>query len=143
MRREFFEPLAEIVMEPALVVIDKDARRDVHGVYEHQPIPYRAFPEAFNDLGGDVDELHPMFRIEPQFFSEGFHQGFPFGSIFPGFILSLDLSEKEYNENQVSRILEISNSLCDKNSPYQIKPASMLDETGLRREVEACARKEA
>src|SRR5262249_15243982 len=39
LRCDFFEPLHNVVPQTRLVIVDEDARSDVHGAYQDEPIP--------------------------------------------------------------------------------------------------------
>ena len=51
---EFLKPRAEIAVQAALIVIDKDGARDMHGVDEAQTLFYAALLHRFFDLRGDI-----------------------------------------------------------------------------------------
>ena len=73
-RCELFQPDLEIVMQPAFVVIDENARRNVHGVAEQEPLLDAALLKAFFDETGDVAKFTAFGNVEPKFFSECFHR---------------------------------------------------------------------
>jgi hypothetical protein len=54
MWRQSFEPFFIVVVQASLIVIDKDGRRDVHGIYQAQPIAYAAIHDSRLNLGGDI-----------------------------------------------------------------------------------------
>jgi hypothetical protein len=62
-------------MEPRLVIIDKHAGRNVHGVDKAQPVADSALCDAIGHLARDVHELHPRGQVEPKFLAKGFHGG--------------------------------------------------------------------
>jgi hypothetical protein len=68
-------------MQPGFVVVDKDRRRDVHGIYQDQPLPDLALFQAFFHLGCNVDKGPPSRNVEPEFFSIALH----FLLLFPNY----------------------------------------------------------
>ena len=75
LRREFFQPDLEVVMQAGFVVVDEDGGSDVHGVDQAEAFPHAAFAQRGVDLRGDVHELPALGQFEPEFFAEGFHGG--------------------------------------------------------------------
>jgi hypothetical protein len=53
-------------MQPALIVVDEDAGRDVHRVDEHESLADTAGRQGLLDLWRDVDEAAPCGHVEPQ-----------------------------------------------------------------------------
>jgi hypothetical protein len=60
-------------MKTTLIVVDEDARGDVHGIAKQKPFANAALLQARFDLRSDVEELPPLRDLEPKFFSERFH----------------------------------------------------------------------
>jgi len=57
-------------MQAWLVVVDKDAGRDVHCIYQAQAFPDAAFGHQLAHLRGDVDKIHPGSRVEFKIFGQ-------------------------------------------------------------------------
>ncbi len=72
-RRELLKPLVVIVMQPGLVIIDKDRRSDVHRIYQGQAFPDAALTDTGVDLGGYVNEGAASRSFKPQFFAVTLH----------------------------------------------------------------------
>jgi hypothetical protein len=70
---ELFQPAFEIAVEAGFVVIDEDARGDVHGVDEAQPIANATFAHGAGDIRRDIEQLAALGDIEPEFFAVRFH----------------------------------------------------------------------
>src|SRR5687767_5134142 len=73
MRRQLFQPDLIIVMEPPLVVVNENRRRDVHGVDQAQAFAHAALADQLLNLRRDVDEPAPAGHFEPEMLSERFH----------------------------------------------------------------------
>jgi hypothetical protein len=43
-------------MKARLIIVDENARRDVHGIHEAKPLPDTAVSDAVFDLGCDFQE---------------------------------------------------------------------------------------
>jgi hypothetical protein len=69
------EPLLVIGVEAGLVVVDKHARRDVHGVDEAEPFANAAGGHELRHLRRDVAKGHPLGEREGQMLGVGFHDG--------------------------------------------------------------------
>ena len=52
-------------MQPAFVIIDENAGRDMHGIHQRQPFPNAAFSDACIDIIGDVDKFPALVNMEP------------------------------------------------------------------------------
>jgi hypothetical protein len=68
MGREFLQPHVKIMMQAGLVIIDKNACGNVHGVYQAQPLLYARLREQGFYLICDIDEFSRFFCVKPQFF---------------------------------------------------------------------------
>ena len=73
MRRKLLQPHLKIMMQPRLIVIDKNRRRDMHGIDEHQPFTNAAFPQALFHLRGNIDKCPSRRRLKPEFLPVAFH----------------------------------------------------------------------
>ena len=71
--REFFQPLFKIAVQAGLVVIDENARRDVHGVNKAESLADAALAQAGLDLRGDIHKRAAAGDFEPEFLPVGFH----------------------------------------------------------------------
>src|SRR5215467_6184207 len=68
MRRELLEPLHDVVPEPGLMVVDEDARGDVHRTHEDEAVAQPRARAHFFYAVGDVDDLVTVFRVERDVF---------------------------------------------------------------------------
>jgi len=73
-RRQFLQPRFIIVVKPSLVIVDKDRRRDVHGVHQGESFLNAALEKALLHLRGNIDESAARRNVEPEFFSVAFHK---------------------------------------------------------------------
>src|SRR6185437_13297578 len=71
--RQLLEPAFVVLVETGLVVVDEDARRDVHGVHETESLLDPALPHRLLDFGGDVHEIHARGNVERERLAEVFH----------------------------------------------------------------------
>src|SRR5262249_47992142 len=74
MGRQALEPRLVVVVEPRLVVVDEHARRDVHGVDEHESLAHAARGHDPRDVGGDVDEAAAGGQVHPEGLGGGTHR---------------------------------------------------------------------
>jgi hypothetical protein len=65
MRGEPFQPHIVIVVEAALVIVNENRGRYVHGIDKHQAVLYTAFFQTGFYLLGDVDECPSLGDIQP------------------------------------------------------------------------------
>ncbi len=70
---ETLKPLLKVGVQTVLVVVDEDARGDVHGVDEAETFRDAAVGEGLLDLGGDVDKAPAAGHVEPEFLPVGLH----------------------------------------------------------------------
>ena len=68
MRCQFFKPAFVIPMKPRLIIIDEDGSGDMHCVDKTHPFLDSTFLESGYDIGSDVDEIHPLRNLHPEFF---------------------------------------------------------------------------
>ena len=73
LRCQLFQPVLKVGMQSALVVIDEDRSRNMHGIAEHQAFTDAGFKEAFFNLRSNVDIDSSGLSFEPQFFPVTFH----------------------------------------------------------------------
>ncbi len=64
-RHQFFQPLFHVRVQPALIVIDEHAGRDVHGVHQDQTFPDPAGRQALLHIRRDIDECAPCWHFHP------------------------------------------------------------------------------
>jgi hypothetical protein len=64
LRCQTLKPNLKIMMEASLVVVDKNARCNVHGVTQKQALLDTAFSKAGLDLGRDVDKLSAVLNLK-------------------------------------------------------------------------------
>jgi hypothetical protein len=64
-------------MEPALVVVNENRRRDVHGVDEAKAFGHATPVDKLFDLRRDVDKPAPARHLKPKMFSERFQSSSP------------------------------------------------------------------
>lgn len=74
LRGQLLQPGLEVLVEAGFVVIDEDARGDVHRIAQQEPFLDAAFVEALLDLGRDVEEFASMLRAEPEFLPVALHE---------------------------------------------------------------------
>ncbi len=74
--REVLEPLPDVAVQAALVVVDEDARRDVHRADAPQPVLDAALVDDPLHRGRQMDELALLLGVERQVLGVGL-QGFP------------------------------------------------------------------
>lgn len=72
-RCQVFEPLFEVSMQTAFIVINENAGGDVHRIDEAKPFRNFAFDEAFFHLAGDVAKHATAGYVEPKFLAIRFH----------------------------------------------------------------------
>jgi hypothetical protein len=72
MGRDFLQPNLIIVMEPTLIVINENGRRDVHGVNQAKTFADTALANEFFNLWGDVDESAPRRNFKPKMLGKRF-----------------------------------------------------------------------
>ena len=72
-RRQFFQPLADIVDQPALQVIYINRRCYMHRRYKTETVLHAAPPDNLFDLIGDVNHLASLFCFENQIFGVALH----------------------------------------------------------------------
>src|SRR5262249_2528052 len=77
-RGQLLQPDAEVVVQPALVVVDEDGTCDVHAVDQDQPLLDAALGHGVLHLRRDVHERHLRGDVERQIFGVGLH-AFPPG----------------------------------------------------------------
>src|SRR5262245_20429718 len=65
-RRQAVEPLDELLLQAALLVVHPDAGRDVHGGHETEPLDDSRRRHDLRYALGDVDELAACARVEPE-----------------------------------------------------------------------------
>lgn len=53
---EPLQPLFKISMQAGFVVVDKNARCDVHGIHKAEPLMDAALPKTPIDLGSDIQK---------------------------------------------------------------------------------------
>src|SRR5271157_4929697 len=73
-RGELFEPALVVLVQAGLVVVDENARGDVHGVHKTKSFPYAALAHGRLDLPGDVHEIHPLRDVEQEDFAVALHR---------------------------------------------------------------------
>ena len=81
LRRQFLQPHFIVVMQAALVVVDKHTGGDVHRIHQHQSLPHSAFPQTLFHLGSDIHESAALRKFKPEFFAKGFHDAFHIASV--------------------------------------------------------------
>src|SRR4051812_44479150 len=86
MRREAFQPLRVVMVQTALIVIDKHTSSYMHGVHKYKTLLHAAFAQAFVHLLGNTNKGYAGRWIEPKFFAVTFHFD---GSEFVKVILAL------------------------------------------------------
>jgi len=67
-RREPFEPLVVIGVQPPFVVVDENRCGDVHGVDEREAFSNAALLQGGVDLRGNVEKRPAPRRLEPKLF---------------------------------------------------------------------------
>jgi hypothetical protein len=72
-RGQLLDPREKILVQSVLVIVDENARCDVHGVHEAQPLVHAAFPDRFFDPGREMHDLITLFRIYRKIFGMGLH----------------------------------------------------------------------
>ena len=72
-RRELVEPLERVLEEPGLVVVDPDARGDVHRRDEHHALGDAGLVDGLLDVVGDAHELAALGGLEGQVAGVGAH----------------------------------------------------------------------
>lgn len=75
---QLFQPAIKILMQTALIVVDKNRGRDVHGIDQAEPLSNGTFGQTSDNLGRNVDKSTTTGNVEPQFISIRFHNS-PFG----------------------------------------------------------------
>jgi hypothetical protein len=70
---QLFQPAGIILVQAQLVVIDENARCDVHRVHEGQTFADSAFFEGGVDLRGNVEESHTGRDIDFDHLAKGLH----------------------------------------------------------------------
>src|SRR3954452_2043873 len=70
---QLLQPALVVLMQARLVVIDEDARRDVHGVDQAEPFADAALGHRPLHLRRDVDEVHPRRDVHRQMTRERSH----------------------------------------------------------------------
>jgi len=76
-RGELLQPDFEVLVESGLIVINEDTGTDVHGVDQAEAFLNGAFAQTFLDLGSNIHEGPALWKLEPEFFSERFHEWSP------------------------------------------------------------------
>jgi hypothetical protein len=74
MGSQFLQPDLIVVMQAGFIVINENRGRDVHGIDEDKAFLDVALPQAFINLGRNIDESPPCRDVEPQFFSKTLHE---------------------------------------------------------------------
>ena len=69
LRRQFFQPFLEVGVKARFIVVDENARGDVHGVHEAKTFLNAGSGEFGFDLRCDVDESPSRRDVEEEFFS--------------------------------------------------------------------------
>src|SRR3989338_850877 len=72
-RCEPFQQLPEILPQSLFVIIDPDARRDVHGRDEAEAFLHSACLHELLNRVGDVDEIASRLCVKPEIFRERLH----------------------------------------------------------------------
>lgn len=91
-RRQPFQPTFVIFVKTRLIVIDKDARRNVHCVNQTESLNYAALLYLVSYFASDVDETHSVRNVKAQMFRVGLHKALR--KVSPAeLILSLSLSD--------------------------------------------------
>lgn len=72
-RRELFEPRPEIAVQSGFMIVDEDARRDVHRINEAKSFLNPALPQGRLDLIGDIDEPAAGGVFKPKFLTMRLH----------------------------------------------------------------------
>jgi hypothetical protein len=73
MGRQFLEPDLIVVMQPGLIIVDKNRCGYMHGIAEYKTFSDPTFSQAFFDLGSDVDQSSARRYFKPEFFTITFH----------------------------------------------------------------------
>jgi uncharacterized membrane protein YccC len=63
-RRDLVQPLERVLVQPRLVVVDPDGRRDVHGSHQDQALGDARLVDGCLDVVGDPDELAAALGVE-------------------------------------------------------------------------------
>src|SRR5438876_1266782 len=69
----FFEPLEDITPQAGFVIVHEYGRRDVHRAHEREALQHAALGDLSGDLVGDVDDLLPLLRVEPEIVGVALH----------------------------------------------------------------------
>ncbi len=67
LRSQFLEPNVKVVVQTRFIVVDKHRGRDVHRIYQDQPLLYTTFHKAALYLGCNVDQFPSSGDVEPEF----------------------------------------------------------------------------
>ena len=65
MGRQLLKPKVVVMVQPGLIVVNKNRGSDVHGVAEYKSFGDAAFLQALLYVGGDVDEGPACRDMEP------------------------------------------------------------------------------
>src|SRR5574341_570009 len=76
-RGKAFKPPVKVLVEAALVVVDKHACRDVHRVYKHYALPDAACFYYLSYLRRDVDKRPAVWSVKGQVLGPRFHGCWP------------------------------------------------------------------
>src|SRR3954463_11523136 len=71
-RGQLLKPLFIVRVQSRLVVVDKDAGRDVHRVYKTKPFAHSASLHRLDDLARNIHEVHSRGKVEGQLFTVDF-----------------------------------------------------------------------
>jgi hypothetical protein len=72
---ELFNPLQKILMQPFLLVVDKNRTGNMHGIDKAQTFLYAAFSYRLFDVARDIYDIIAILGIERKIFGMGFHSG--------------------------------------------------------------------
>jgi hypothetical protein len=62
-------------VKAAFIIINKDAGRNMHGIYQAQALFDPAFQKRFPNTGGNIDKLPPDRDVDLYHFTVTFHIG--------------------------------------------------------------------
>src|SRR5207302_6170824 len=79
-RSQMLQPLVDVFDQAALIVVDVDARSNVHGRNQHHALPHSALGDDLFYLRRDVYVGSVRLGMKLQIFSKGLHSEFLIGS---------------------------------------------------------------
>lgn len=72
-RGQFFQPLVVVVVQASFIIVDEDARGDVHCIYKCESVLNATFSNKSFYVLVDRDYCSTLRDVHPQFFCQCFH----------------------------------------------------------------------